>query len=121
MPKMCLAISWLSGQARREGGSCLGERHLSRHAIRVRPAHRRIAHGVLEPAMFALDPDAGRQVVPVPGPLPAVGACLRMGGAHHVAPIVLPAFNLSESLPRPRTKARLDVYPLSPSFRLDLD
>src|SRR3989440_8874748 len=104
-----------------ERASRLREGHLPRCAIRVRPAHRRIAHGVLEPAMFALDPDAGRQVVPVPRSLPAVGACLRVGGAHHVAPIVLPTFNLSESLPRPRTKARLDVYPLSPSFRLDLD
>src|SRR5947208_15704567 len=104
-----------------ERASRLREGHLPRRAVRVRPAHRRIAHRVLEPAMFALDPDAGREVVPVPRPLPAVGAGIRVGGAHHVAPIVLPAFNLSESLPRPRTKGRLDVDPLSPSFRLDLD
>src|SRR5256886_7138731 len=101
--------------------SRLREGHLPRRAIRVRPAHRGIAHRVLEPAMFALDPDTGRQIVPVPRPLPAVGACLRVGGAHHVAPIVLPTFNLSESLPRPRTQGRLDMDPLSPSFRLDLD
>src|SRR5207244_6784907 len=101
--------------------SRLREGHLPRRAVRVRPAHRRIAHRVLEPAMFALDPDAGRQIVPVPRLLPAIGAGLRVGGAHHVAPIVLPTFNLSESLPRPRTKARLDVDSLSSSFRLDLD
>src|SRR5439155_15989587 len=101
--------------------SRLREGHLPRRAVRVRPAHRRIAHRVLEPAMFALDPDAGRQIVPVPRPLPAIGAGLRVGGAHHVAPIVLPTFNLSESLPRPRTKGRLQVDPLSSSFRLDLD
>src|SRR2546427_10924749 len=106
MPKMCLAISWLSGQARREGGLCLGERHLSRHAVRVRPAHRRIAHHVLEPAMFALDPDAGRQVVPIPRPLSAAGARFRVGWAHHRAPIVDLAFNLSETLPRSRTEGR---------------
>src|SRR5207302_905155 len=49
-----------------ERASRLREGHLPRRAVRVRPAHRRIAHRVLEPAMFALDPDAGREVVPVP-------------------------------------------------------
>src|SRR5437867_6469358 len=104
-----------------ERASRLREGHLPRRAVRVRPAHRRIAHRVLEPAMFALDPDAGREVVPVPRPLPAVGAGLRAGAAHHVPPIVLPTFNLSESLPRPRTTRRLTVYPLPSSFGLDLD
>src|SRR2546430_13137013 len=47
--------------------------------FRSRSAHRRIAHHVLEPAMFALDPDAGRQVVPIPRPLSAAGARFRVG------------------------------------------
>src|SRR5436853_6601144 len=104
-----------------ERASCLREGHLPRRAVRVRSADRRVAHRVLEPAMFGGDPDAGREVVPVPRPLPAVGAGLRVGGAHHVAPIVLPAFYLSESLPRPRSNGCLVLDSLPSSFRPDLD
>src|SRR5213080_1634742 len=82
----------------RRTASGLRQGHLPRRGVRVRPADRCVAHAVLEPAMLALHPDAGREVVPVPGALAALGADLRVGGAHHEAPIGDLAFNLSEPL-----------------------
>src|SRR5437879_9155078 len=56
--------------------SRLREGHLPRRAVRVRPAHRRIAHRVLEPAIFALDQGAVQQLVPLTGPPHAIRADL---------------------------------------------
>src|SRR5438046_7859833 len=85
------------------------------------PADRRVAHAVLESAMLALDPDADRQVGPVPRPLAALGTDLRVGGAHHEAPIGDLPFNLSKPLPGPSREGGFHPYLLAPALRLDVD
>src|SRR5207244_6504009 len=96
-------------------------RHLPRRRVGVRPADRRVAHAVLEPAMLALDPNPDRQVGPIPRPLTALGADLWVGGAHHEAPIGDLPFNLSEPLPRSSGEGRFDPHLLATALRLDVD
>src|SRR5439155_12703161 len=100
----------------RRTASGLRQRHLPRRGVRVRPADRRVAHAVLESAMLALDPDADRQVGPVPRPLAALGTDLRVGGAHHEAPIGDLPFNLSKPLPGPSREGGFHPYLLAPAL-----
>src|SRR5207249_2131906 len=105
----------------RRTASGLRQRHLPRRGVRVRPADRRVAHALLESAMLALDPDADRQVGPVPRPLAALRTDLRVGGAHHEAPIGDLPLNLSEPLPRPSGEGGFGPHLLAPALRLDVD
>src|SRR6266852_1039815 len=57
----------------------------SGRAVRVRAAHGRVAHAVLETAMLALNPDPSRKIVPVPRRLAAPWARLRVERAHRSA------------------------------------
>src|SRR5205809_590805 len=121
----CLQAAAASGyfmvvRARRTA-SGLRQRHLPRRGVRVRPADRRVAHALLESAMLAFDPDADRQVGPVPRPLAALRTDLRVGGAHHEAPIGDLPLNLSEPLPRPSGEGGFGPHLLAPALRLDVD